>query len=91
MSELPRHLRALPHLLAITDAEIEDRTFLGRAALLAKLEQALRAERARGIDGHWSYELARHTALFAVYRRERDAFRCDLEASAPPVDVAQKP
>jgi|LNFM01.1.fsa_nt_gb hypothetical protein len=91
MSELPRHLRALPHLLAITDAEIEDRTFLGRAALLAKLEQALRAERARGIAGHWSYELAHHTALFAVYRREWDAFRRDLEASAPPTDAAQKP
>ena len=84
MSELPRHLRSLPHLLAIADAEIEDRTFLGRVALLAKLKRALRAERARGIARHWSYELARHTALFAVYRRERDAFRGDFGVDAPP-------
>jgi hypothetical protein len=91
MSELPRHLRSLPHLLAIAEAEIEDRTFLGRVALLAKLKRALRAERARGAARHWSYELARHTALFAVYRRERDAFRRDFRGDTPPPNAGQKP
>jgi hypothetical protein len=77
--------------MAIFDAEIEDRTFIGRSTLLAKLERALKEERARGLARHWSYELARHAALFAVYRREREAFRREFGASAPPNSARQKP
>jgi hypothetical protein len=77
--------------MAISGAEIEDRTFIGRTELLAKLERALKEERARGLAGHWSYELARHTALFAVYRREREAFRREFGACAPPTAAGQKP
>jgi hypothetical protein len=84
MHTLPRHLHSLPRLMAIANADIEDRTFLGRAALIAKLERALRAERTRGLARHWSYELARHSALFDGYRRERDAFRRDFGVPAPP-------
>lgn len=62
MPTLPRHLRSLPRLMAVADGELADRTFLGRAALIAKLECVLQAERRRGLARHWSYELARHTA-----------------------------
>ena len=91
MPMLPRHLRCLPRLTAVSAGELADRTFLGRAALIAKLERALRAERARGLARHWSYELARHSALFAVYRRERGDFRRDFGMEASSADVGRKP
>jgi hypothetical protein len=34
------------------------------------LRRALRAERRRGIAGHWTYDLARHVELLRVYRLE---------------------
>lgn len=36
------------------------------------LKEECRQMRLRGEAGHWSYELAVHTALFKKYRRERD-------------------
>jgi hypothetical protein len=45
----------------------------GRAHILATLERALRAERRRGIAGHWTYNLARHVQLLRVYRSEKAA------------------
>jgi hypothetical protein len=38
--------------------------------MLARLRQALRAERRRGLSGHWTYDLARHVELLRVYREE---------------------
>lgn len=52
----------------MTDAEFET------------LKNLCRAERARALAGHWSYELARHTALFNKYKTEkarRDAAAID--------------
>jgi hypothetical protein len=43
-----------------------------RARRLGRLRAMLRLERVRGVAGHWSYDLARHRALHAAYRRERD-------------------
>ena len=50
--------------------EIEDESLSGRQKILAKLRQALRAERRRGLSGHWTYDLARHVELLRVYQEE---------------------
>ncbi|WP_453960670.1 hypothetical protein [Amorphus suaedae] len=47
----------------MTEAERADLTPAGRRAVIARLERALRAERRRGISGHWTYDLNRHLAL----------------------------
>jgi hypothetical protein len=62
-TELPRVLPLWPH-------ELDDDTPEGRRRILAKLRRALRAERRRGVAGHWTYDLARHAALVRVYRLE---------------------
>ncbi len=38
-----------------------------RALPLAKLLKLLRAERRKGINGHWAYDLPRHRAMLEVY------------------------
>jgi len=63
-SELPRVLPVL------RPEELDDESPLGRRRVLAKLRSALRAERRRGIAGHWSYDLARHAELLRIYRLE---------------------
>ena len=62
-TELPRILPLWPH-------ELADESPPGRRKILAKLARALRAERRRGIAGHWTYDLARHVELLRVYRLE---------------------
>jgi hypothetical protein len=62
-AELPRVLPLWPH-------EIADESPAGRQLVIAKLARALRAERCRGIAGHWTYDLARHSALLRIYRLE---------------------
>jgi hypothetical protein len=62
-TELPKVLPLWPH-------ELEDDTPEGRRQILAKLRRALRAERRRGVAGHWTYDLCRHAALVRVYRLE---------------------
>jgi hypothetical protein len=62
-SELPRVLPLWPH-------ELDDETPEGRRRILARLHRALRAERRRGLAGHWTYDLARHLELLRVYRLE---------------------
>ncbi|WP_367193768.1 hypothetical protein [Amorphus sp. 3PC139-8] len=56
-------MRRLRHLIPATDAEIADRSVEGQQRLLTRLRRAIRAERQRGIAGHWSYDLNRHIAL----------------------------
>ncbi len=80
MDQPPRRLRSLPWLIAVAPSELADRSFYGRAALIAKLARVLAAERSRGLAGHWTYELARHRALIAVYRGEKAAFERDYGA-----------
>lgn len=53
--------------------EVEDRSISGRKALIAKLEAACRADRARGLALSWDYSMARHGALLRVLMRERAA------------------
>ena len=65
--ELSRVLPLWPH-------ELEDDTPEGRWRIVSKLRRALRAERRRGIAGHWTYDLQRHVELLRVYRLELVAY-----------------
>ena len=40
-------------------------------AILRLLDQALRAERALGRAGHWTYDLNRHIGLMQAFKAER--------------------
>lgn len=62
--------KRLTSLLPLWPAEIEDTSIEGRARLIATLERALRAERHRGLAGHWTYDLARHRQLLDAWRAE---------------------
>jgi hypothetical protein len=63
----------IARLLLLWPHEVEDGSREGRERLLARLRSALRAERRRGIAGHWTYDLARHVELLRVYRTELEA------------------
>jgi hypothetical protein len=62
--------RDLPRLLPLWPHELAAPTNADRARLLARLRRALRAERQRGLAGHWTYDLARHAQLLRAYRAE---------------------
>jgi len=53
--------------------EAEDKSISGRRALIAKLESACRADRARALAYRWDYSMARHNALLRILMRERAA------------------
>ena len=57
-------------VLALWPQEIEDDSLAGRLLIVAKLRRALRAERQRGLAGHWTYDLARHAELLRAYKQE---------------------
>lgn len=55
------------------------------AATLEKLESILRAERARGIAGHWAYDLPRHRGILAIYRAiKKDSLAKTWQNATPP-------
>jgi hypothetical protein len=62
--------RDLPKLIALWPHELKDHTPEGHLLVLAKLRRALRAERRRGLAGHWSYDLNRHLGLLSAYKGE---------------------
>lgn len=62
--------RDLPRLIALWPEDILSTDAAVRIRVLGKLRRALRAERRRGLAGHWSYDLARHSQLLAAYRHE---------------------
>lgn len=70
---------ALSRVLALWPSELDDVSADGRRNVVAKLRCALRAERRRGIAGHWTYDLARHVELLHLYRQEL----ASLKAAAP--------
>jgi hypothetical protein len=45
-------------------------TCVERQAAIARLQALARAERARGLAGHWAYDLARHAELVCVISQE---------------------
>jgi len=64
------HIAALSRLLPLWPHELRDETPPGRRRRIALLRRALRAERRRGMAGHWTYDLSRHAALLACFRVE---------------------
>jgi hypothetical protein len=66
--------RDLPALLPLWPHEMQIASLAGHARLLARMRRALRAERQRGIAGHWTYDLARHSRLLGAYRPETTAY-----------------
>jgi hypothetical protein len=61
---------ALSRLLALWPHELDDESAEARVRVLGRLRRALRAERRRGLAGHWTYDLARHIELLRLYRAE---------------------
>lgn len=61
-------------LLALWPEELADSSRRGAERVLALLRRALRAERQRGLAGHWTYDLNRHERLRRAYRDELKAF-----------------
>lgn len=64
------HRTCLAELLPLWPHELDDMTHAGRERRIGLLRKALRAERRRGLAGHWTYDLGRHSALLHCYRRE---------------------
>jgi hypothetical protein len=60
---------ALARALQVWPHELDD-TAEARLQIVQKLRRTLRAERRRGIAGHWTYDLARHVELLRLYREE---------------------
>lgn len=79
---------AIARVLPLWPDELEDASQAGRQRILARLHRALRAERRRGVSGHWSYDLARHAELLRVYKQELAALRAQSELGAEPPDRA---
>jgi hypothetical protein len=78
------HRRA--HLLPLWPHELTDQSLAGRRARTEALRRALRAERQRGLAGHWAYDLARHWALLRWYRVETEQLdRLKKAAAVSPV------
>ena len=73
--DLPQLLPLWPH--EMRDAEREPIT----RACSRDMRRALRAERQRGLAGHWTYDLARHAQLLRAYRAEVAAY---LHRAEPP-------
>lgn len=68
-----RRAQDLPRLIAIWPHELDASDRAQREAIVARLRAALRAERRRGLAGHWTYDLARHSQLLSAYRAEAAA------------------
>ncbi len=65
-------LRDIPRVYGVWPDELKD-DLISRTKLVAKMETACRAERQRGIANHWAYEIARHTAMVAILKQEKEA------------------
>lgn len=68
-------LRDLPRLLPLLAEDIAGTTLADDRRLLALLKRALRAERLRSRQRHWTYDPARHAALVRATRIENAALR----------------
>ena len=75
--------RDLPKLIALWPHELDDQSQEGMFRVLAKLRRALRAERRRGLAGHWSYDLNRHLGLLSAYKGELAGLRLSRQKGQP--------
>lgn len=64
------HIAELARLLPMWPSELADSSISGRQRRIRVLRRALRLERQRGIAGHWTYDLSRHSSLLECYRTE---------------------
>lgn len=69
---MPRYDRErdLPRLIRLWPDEVKSSEPETLGMIVRRLHAALRAERQRGLAGHWTYDLARHSQLYAAYRAE---------------------
>jgi len=80
--------RDLPRLIQAWPNELNSDNRATLEFIVRKLHSALRAERQRGLAGHWTYNVARHSQLLVAYRSELR----DLKAKrAPDGPVLQEP
>ena len=70
---LPTRRSALSRVLPFWPQELDDQSLPARRRVVERLRRALRAERRRGLAGHWTYDLARHVELLRLYRAELEA------------------
>ncbi len=78
--DLPRdqryqRLRDLPRLLPVLTEDLETDSISAHRRLIAMLKRALRNERVRSRQRHWTYDPARHAALARAARIESAALR----------------
>ena len=58
-------MRNAPHYTRTADADY------WRSLPLIRLRRMLRAERKRGVEGHYAYDLPRHRAMIEVYKARK--------------------
>lgn len=51
--------------------EVDADDLAGRRSVISRLERICRNERTRGTTGHWTYDLARHEAIYRALKVER--------------------
>jgi hypothetical protein len=79
----------LVRLLPLWPEELADGSIAGRTRLVRMLERALRAERQRGVGGHWAYDLSRHANLMWALRAERAALKLlNTQITVPALQTA---
>jgi hypothetical protein len=72
----------LAGLLPLWPEELADASIAGRTRIVRILQRALRAERQRGVGGHWAYDLSRHASLMWALRAERRALLALIQPRA---------
>ncbi|MEM7620285.1 MAG: hypothetical protein AAF228_07465 [Pseudomonadota bacterium] len=68
---------SLPRLIAIWPSDLKAMSKSKLEKIVNILKKALRAERQKGLVGHWSYNINRHLALLQAYQAEREALKND--------------
>jgi hypothetical protein len=64
--------RMLPRVLPVGPDELRGAEPETTRRIVLKLARALRAERARGRAGHWTYDLNRHMGLLQAMKAEQE-------------------
>jgi len=82
-------LNDLPGLIPLWPHELVTASRKAHLGLIAKLRRALRAERQRGLAGHWTYNMMRHANLLAAYRAEQASLERLTRATARPSRAGQ--
>ncbi len=83
-------LRDLPRLMPFWPHELENVNPERHHALLQRLRRALREERQRGLAGHWTYDLARHAALYRALQAEEKLVAPPRPTWSPPPFTSQR-